>query len=121
MIQQDFFESISPWMMQAKHRNKTRKLQKTLEACAKQNKTRKFHQLFDRIYRSDTLWSAWCIVKENERGYVDEAQKKQTVETYEAARQRVIKEYSEQDDSINGSKPLRSETNRTSSATDSSR
>ena len=40
----------------------------------------------------------WCIVKENERGYIDEAQKKQVLGNYEAARQRVKKEYSERVD-----------------------
>jgi hypothetical protein len=63
----------------------------------------------------------WCIVKENERGYVDEAQKKKIAEIYEAARQQVMKEYSEQDDSVNRRKRVRSETNRTSSAADSRR
>ena len=65
MIQTDLFESESPWMFEVKHHNKTQKLQRTLQACAKQNKTRKLHQLFDRIYRSDVLWSAWCQVKAN--------------------------------------------------------
>ena len=65
MIQTDLFESESPWMFEVKHHNKTRKLQRTLEACAKQYKTRKFHQLFDRIWRSDVLWTAWCVVREN--------------------------------------------------------
>jgi len=58
----------------------------------------------------------WCIVKENERGYVDEAQKKEILENYEAARQRVRKEYSGRDGAANGSQPVRAETNRTSSA-----
>jgi RNA-directed DNA polymerase len=65
MIQTDLFESESPWMFAVKHHNKTRKLQRTLEACAKEYKTRKFHQLFDRLWRSDVLWSAWCQVKAN--------------------------------------------------------
>jgi hypothetical protein len=38
----------------------------------------------------------WCIAKENERGFVDEAQKKKILGIYEANRQRVKKEYSEQ-------------------------
>ncbi len=45
----------------------------------------------------------WCIVKENERGYVGEAQKKKILENYEAARQRVKKEYSEQGRPANAS------------------
>ena len=36
----------------------------------------------------------WCIVKENERGYVDEAQKKHIIQNYESAKQQVRKEYS---------------------------
>ena len=55
----------------------------------------------------------WCIVQENERGYVDEAQKKQVLETYEAARQEVKKEYSKNDAPTNGSQPTRLETNQT--------
>jgi len=55
----------------------------------------------------------WCIVQENERGYVDEAQKKQILETYEAARQRVKKEYSDKAGTTNGSQPTRLETNQT--------
>ena len=63
----------------------------------------------------------WCIMKENERGYVDEGQKKQILEHYEAARQRVRKEYSGQDGAANGSQPVCAETNRTSSAAGSTR
>ena len=63
----------------------------------------------------------WCIVKENERGYIDEAQKKQILQNYEVARGRVRKEYSEPDGAANGSQPIRSETNRTSSAAGSRR
>jgi hypothetical protein len=36
----------------------------------------------------------WCIGKENERGYVDEAQKEHVLATYEAARAQVKVEYS---------------------------
>ena len=36
----------------------------------------------------------WCIVKENERGYVDEVQKKHIIQNYESAKQQVRKEYS---------------------------
>lgn len=35
----------------------------------------------------------WCIEKENERGYVDEAQRKQVLDNYEAAREGVKKDY----------------------------
>jgi len=58
----------------------------------------------------------WCITKENELGFVDEAQRKQILGNYEAARQRVSKEYSEQIRPANGSQLIHSETNRTSPA-----
>src|SRR5207253_248541 len=34
-------------------------------AAAKQSSGRRFHALYDRIYRSDVLWEAWCRVREN--------------------------------------------------------
>jgi len=39
----------------------------------------------------------WCIAKENERGYVDEAQKKHIIECYEDARQEMKDRYSKPD------------------------
>jgi RNA-directed DNA polymerase len=42
-----------------------RKLQNRLWAAAKQSEERRFHALFDRIYRSDVLWEAWERVREN--------------------------------------------------------
>ena len=56
----------------------------------------------------------WCIEKENELGFVDEAQKKQILGNYEESRQRVKKEYSKTDGAANVSQPIRSETNSTS-------
>ncbi len=38
---------------------KVRQLQRRLWVCAKQSRTRRFHALYDRIYRSDVLWEAW--------------------------------------------------------------
>ena len=35
-----------------------RELQRKLWVCAKRSKTRRFHALYDRIYRSDVLWEA---------------------------------------------------------------
>jgi RNA-directed DNA polymerase len=44
---------------------KVRRLQNRLWAAAKQSKDRRFHALFDRIYRSDVLWEAWRRVRAN--------------------------------------------------------
>ena len=38
---------------------KVRQLQRKLWVCAKRSRTRRFHALYDRIYRSDVLWEAW--------------------------------------------------------------
>lgn len=45
--------------------DKVRELQRKLYVCAKQSKTRRFHALYDRIYRSDVLWEAWKRVSRN--------------------------------------------------------
>jgi RNA-directed DNA polymerase len=45
--------------------DKVRGLQRTLWECAKRNRTRRFHALYDRIYRSDVLWEAWERVRKN--------------------------------------------------------
>ena len=42
-----------------------RQLQQRLGECAKTSKTRRFHALYDRIYRSDVLWEAWRRVRGN--------------------------------------------------------
>ena len=44
---------------------KVRQLQRRLWVCAKTRKTRRFHALYDRIYRSDVLWEAWKRVRSN--------------------------------------------------------
>src|SRR3954468_3446821 len=43
--------------------DKVRQLQVRLWMCAKRSKTRRFHALYDRIYRSDVLWRAWSRVR----------------------------------------------------------
>jgi len=48
-----------------KPREKVRQLQRRLWAAAKRSPTRRFHALYDRIYRSDVLWEAWKRVKRN--------------------------------------------------------
>lgn len=45
--------------------DKVRQLQRKLYVCAKQSRTRRFHALYDRIYRSDVLWEAWKRVRGN--------------------------------------------------------
>jgi RNA-directed DNA polymerase len=45
--------------------DKVRQLQRKLYVCAKQSRTRRFHALYDRIYRSDVLWAAWRRVRSN--------------------------------------------------------
>src|SRR5207249_12115537 len=44
---------------------KVRQLQRKLYVGAKQSRTRRFHALYDRIYRSDVLWEAWRRVCSN--------------------------------------------------------
>jgi group II intron reverse transcriptase/maturase len=45
--------------------DKVRQLQRRLWACAKQAPSRRFHALYDRIYRRDVLMEAWRRVKRN--------------------------------------------------------
>lgn len=45
--------------------DKVRQLQIRLWMCAKRSRTRRFHALYDRIYRSDVLWRAWTRVRSN--------------------------------------------------------
>lgn len=44
---------------------KVRQLQRKLYVCAKRSRTRRFHALYDRIYRSDVVWEAWRRVRSN--------------------------------------------------------
>jgi RNA-directed DNA polymerase len=44
---------------------KVRQLQNQLWAAAKQSEGRRFHALYDRVYRSDILWEAWERVRAN--------------------------------------------------------
>lgn len=44
---------------------KVRRLQRKLWAAAKQSEDRRFHALYDRVYRDDVLWEAWERVRAN--------------------------------------------------------
>ena len=44
---------------------KSRQLQRNLYLAAKKDKQRRFHALYDRIFRLDILWRAWREVREN--------------------------------------------------------
>jgi len=46
-------------------KDKVRELQRSLWMCAKRSRTRRFHALYDRLYRSDVLWEAWRRVRAN--------------------------------------------------------
>ena len=45
--------------------DKSQELQRRLYLAAKKNKERRFHALYDRIYRPDIMWRAWIEVKQN--------------------------------------------------------
>ncbi|HEC31281.1 MAG TPA: hypothetical protein ENI41_02200 [Deltaproteobacteria bacterium] len=46
-------------------RNRVSELQDKLSHAAKQSLDRRFGALYDKIYRSDVLWTAWKQVKEH--------------------------------------------------------
>jgi len=46
-------------------RDKTRELQRALYRAAKASPERRFHALYDKVYREDVLWRAWQEVKRN--------------------------------------------------------
>jgi RNA-directed DNA polymerase len=45
--------------------DKARQLQRALYRAAKRSATRRFHALYDKVYREDILWRAWEMVKAN--------------------------------------------------------
>jgi RNA-directed DNA polymerase len=45
--------------------DKVQRLQRRLNAAAKRSPERRFHALYDRIWRGDVLWEAWKRVKRN--------------------------------------------------------
>jgi len=63
----------------------------------------------------------WCVLKEKERGFLDEAQRKHILDRYDEAREQVRKQYSEPAGAANRSQPVRSGTNQPSAAAGSGR
>jgi group II intron reverse transcriptase/maturase len=64
--------------------DKVRELQRKLWVCAKASKTRRFHALYDRIYRSDVLWEAWKRVRGNGGAAGVDAETIRSIEQYGA-------------------------------------
>lgn len=66
---------------------KARELRKTLYLCAKENTNRRFHALYDKVYRPDILAEAWRKVQANKgSGGVDRQTIQQIVTEYGEAR-----------------------------------
>jgi len=61
---------------------KARHLQRRLWAAAKRSPERRFHALYDRIYRGDILWVAWERVKGNRGAAGVDAQTLTDIEQY---------------------------------------
>ncbi len=61
---------------------KSRELQRKLYLSAKRSRKRRFHALYDRIYRPDILWRAWCETKSNKGVSGLDGQSFEAIENY---------------------------------------
>jgi RNA-directed DNA polymerase len=60
-----FGMEVSAMNAKADYNEKAQQLCEKLYLAAKKSKTRRFHQLYDKVYRMDILYDAWEIVKQN--------------------------------------------------------
>jgi RNA-directed DNA polymerase len=66
--------------------SKVSQLRRKLAEKAKREPKFRFYTLYDRIYRKDVLWSAWCLVQRNNGGPGIDKQTIEEVEQYGAIR-----------------------------------
>ena len=59
-------ENSARSVRQADGLDPVRALQRVLYRSAKQDRTRRFHALFDKLTRSDVMWRAWVDVATNQ-------------------------------------------------------
>ena len=62
--------------------DKVRQLRRRLYVAAKRSPGRRFHALYDRIYRSDVLWEAWKRVRRNKGSAGVDTQTLVEIESY---------------------------------------
>ena len=58
-------ETSARTVRQAEGLDPVRALQRVLYRSAKQDPTRRFHALYDKVARSDVMWRAWVEVATN--------------------------------------------------------